>query len=367
MINLNSKFKLISNCIPVKGVQRSVICDLHRNDIDIIPNDLFDILNNFDGKTIKEVQDAYNNKYDNIIFEYFEFLYERDYIFFTEQPYLFPKISTQWFNPSKITNAIIDIDSFTQFNIIKVLDGLNILNCKFLEIRFFSTLKFTAISKLVNYLNEIKSCITSITLKVPFNKEYTKEFLLNFIFENPRISSIIIYSAPDHDFINIKNSSNSYIYFSKNNIENEKACGIIDSRLFAINIQNFTESLKFNSCLNRKLSIDKSGFIRNCPSMAQDFGNVKDISLEEAFNHKDFKKYWDINKDQIDICKDCEFRYVCTDCRAYKENPHNDYSKPLKCGYNPYTNKWEEWSLNPLKEKGIKYYEMQELVKNHGK
>jgi len=77
------------------------------------------------------------------------------------------------------------------------------------------------------------------------------------------------------------------------------------------------------------------------------------------------KKYWNITKDQIDICKDCEFRHICTDCRAYIEDPKNIYSKPLKCGYNPYTNDWSDWSANPLKQRTIEYYGMQELVKKN--
>jgi hypothetical protein len=32
------------------------------------------------------------------------------------------------------------------------------------------------------------------------------------------------------------------------------------------------------------------------------------------------------------------------------------YSKPLECGYNPYTCEWEEWSTNPLKQKAIEHY-----------
>ena len=101
--------------------------------------------------------------------------------------------------------------------------------------------------------------------------------------------------------------------------------------------------------------------------MPQSFGNIKDTTLEEALNHPEFKKYWNITKDQIEVCKDCEFRHICTDCRAYTERTHFqediDLSKPLKCGYNPYTNEWAEWSTNPLKQKAIAYYGMQELVK----
>ena len=45
----------------------------------------------------------------------------------------------------------------------------------------------------------------------------------------------------------------------------------------------YLESLRFNSCLNRKLSVDARGEIRNCPSMPASFGNAKttmDINLE---------------------------------------------------------------------------------------
>ncbi len=61
-------------------------------------------------------------------------------------------------------------------------------------------------------------------------------------------------------------------------------------------------------------------------------------------------------------CDDCKFSYICTDCRAYLENPEDMYSKPLKCGYNPYTNEWEEWSANPLKQKAIDFYGMQNIL-----
>ncbi len=96
--------------------------------------------------------------------------------------------------------------------------------------------------------------------------------------------------------------------------------------------------------------------------MAQSFGNIRDTTLEKALNHKDFKNYWNITKDQIDTCKDCEFRYVCTDCRAFIENPDDKFSKPLKCGYSPYTNKWQEWSVNPLKQRAMKFYGLANLT-----
>jgi hypothetical protein len=54
-----------------------------------------------------------------------------------------------------------------------------------------------------------------------------------------------------------------------------------------------------------------------------------------------FKDAWSINKDEILVCRDCEFRYICSDCRVFIEDPHNIYSKPAKCKYDPYSATWD--------------------------
>ena len=185
------------------------------------------------------------------------------------------------------------------------------------------------------------------------------EILKNICYKNPRITTIVLTSSSFEEqyFFNGK-----VIQFTNKPLNSILNCGVINSSLFSINIETFTEAQKHNTCLNRKISIDTEGYIRNCPSMKEHYGNIKDTTLQEALQHPDFKKYWFINKDQIAVCKDCEFRYICTDCRAYIENPEDMYSKPLKCGYNPYTSEWEEWSTNPLKQKAIEHYGMKEMI-----
>ncbi len=359
---MNEVFKIIGNCIPVKGFNRSVICDLHRNKYDFIPNDLYDIMVNHEGETIKNVKSFYQNEYDDIIEEYFHFLVGKEYIFFTDTPDWFPKMGLSFHYPFLISNAIIDVNENSSYDYLKVLYQLSELKCKFLEIRFYNEFNLSSLEKMVNYLDEIKSMITFISITIPY---ITEGLALNkFLRNHPRISHIYFYMSNRNEIIQDKENETVIIY-SISNIKNNKSCGLVLSSYFTPNIKNFTESKKHNSCLNRKISIDVNGEIKNCPSMPQSFGNIKDTTLQEALNHKDFKKYWNITKDQIQVCKDCEFRYICTDCRAYKENPEDDYSKPLKCGYDPYTNKWEEWSTNPLKQKAIEYYGMQELVKKN--
>ena len=46
-----------------------------------------------------------------------------------------------------------------------------------------------------------------------------------------------------------------------------------------------------------------------------------------------------MTKDHINVCKDCEFRYCCHDCRP--DSLSNDvYAKPWYCTYNPYSGEW---------------------------
>ncbi len=75
--------------------------------------------------------------------------------------------------------------------------------------------------------------------------------------------------------------------------------------------------------------------------MNKSFGNIRNTTLAEAIEKPGFKELWFINKDKIDVCKVCEFRHMCTDCRAFIKDPENIYSQPSKCPYNPYIAKWQ--------------------------
>lgn len=346
------------------GYNRSLICDLQRRDFIFIPNEMKDLLLNHENKSIEEIKSFYDEIFHEMIEDNIRYLERNEYIFFTKNPSFFPKLNLDWHYSFSITNAILDC--LSKDNYVKILMELDELKCKNIELRFFYDLDFNLIYEIINFVQNSKFIITTIGFVIPFNENNIKK--INFIInDSARISYFIIFNTPNEKINIIKSNKNNRAIYISNNIFSESSCGVVSSKLFSINIKTFTESQQNNTCLNRKISIDKDGYIRNCPSMPQHFGNIKDSTLREALNHPDFKKYWNVTKDMIAVCKDCEFRHICTDCRAYTERTHFeddiDLSKPLKCGYNPYTNEWAEWSTNPLKEKAIEYYSMQDLVK----
>ena len=346
----NPFFKLYACCIPVLGANRSTICDIQRSDFFFIPNILFEILTEHNNKLISDIKKVYNNEADEIIDEYFDFLIEKELGFFTMEPELFPPLDNKWKTPSTISNAIIDMDDSSQHDFLKISRELDKLNCKAIELRCYTEKN---IEELNNILDSFKdSRLQNIVLIIKNSKQLNRTMLKNIISNHVRVSAIVLHSS-DRNFIHKR------ITYTKQKVNSSLHCGVIQTNYFSVNIDTFFESLNHNSCLNKKISIDIDGNIKNCPSMTESFGNIADTSLEEALDKEDFKKYWNITKDEIEVCKDCEFRYVCTDCRAYKEDPENDLSKPLKCGYSPYTNEWEEWTTNPIKLKAIEYYSLQ--------
>lgn len=64
--------------------------------------------------------------------------------------------------------------------------------------------------------------------------------------------------------------------------------------------------------------------------------------VRQLSQNRHFTELWHITKDRIEVCKDCEFRYICTDCRCFIIDESNIYSKPKNCKYNPYSTEWEE-------------------------
>ncbi|MDQ4141128.1 MAG: grasp-with-spasm system SPASM domain peptide maturase [Bacteroidota bacterium] len=361
---------LLADCIPVKGASRSAICDLTRNELIFFPSEYYEVLEYLRSDKINVLLNNLPNEEEKaLIMEFINFLDQHELITFLKNPSLFPPIEEKWDIPAIIQNAIIDVDSnYHDFD--KIFNELDELGCQFVQIRSFSEL--LTIKNLYRVLSSAHhKSIQSVEFIIKYSTSIPDEAYINLIEEHPIISGLTIHSAPEDRELIVNYGCDiesiryvdKHIHLVSQTITSQAHCGIINLKtLNAPTVGNFFENKLYNGCLNRKVSVDSSGEIKNCPSMPESYGNIKDTSLGAAINSDGFKDKWKITKDQIEICKDCEFRYVCSDCRAYRENPEDIYSKPLKCGYNPYTCEWEEWSQNPLKQKAIEYYKLNEAA-----
>lgn len=336
---LLKKFLVFADCIFVKGKSRSAVYDLGRNDYKLIPNSLLDLVKDFEGYSLSEIQKAYGEENKAILMQYFSFLEDMEYIFWCdeEEKKLFPKLNMEWDYPAKITNAIIDIADNSKHDFGKVFSQLESLGCCHIQIRSFT-------EKTINFWIDILEQLSETTIKkIEIITKYTAEYniaILQEIYDaNLRLHSFIIHSSPTHSFKQ-KSKYQKRILFVKERIESNNDCHKIHPSYFSVNVQLFTEAQHYHTYFNRKLSIDIDGSIKNCNSLEQSFGNIKDTKLIDVVLQKEFQALWSITKDQTKICKDCEFRYMCIDSRQPIKDKDGLFYHKHVCPYNPSTVQW---------------------------
>lgn len=340
-------YLLASNCKIIKGAKNSILIDLQRQNYYKLSESQLRVI----GRVLKTSEVSFF-KEDKL---FFDFLVKEDIILkvpsFTLKS--FKNLNEEFHANSKINNSIFYLNEELFHFQQHYLNFLNNSGCKFLELRINKQFEFNYLIEFIK--NTQKTSVQSIDIFISF---YSKNIEYNVITLKEQfieIRWIVIYDCPKSlvNRHNMKKHSNT-LYVSSG-IE-PHYCGNISDFYFSINIPTYTESLSKNTCLNCKLSIDKDGNIKNCPSMKNNFGNIKDHKLNWQVFNKKFTEMWNIKKDDVKICRDCEYRYICTDCRAYLEDPSDIYSKPLKCGYDPYTGVWSDWKTDPKKQKAITHY-----------
>lgn len=256
---------------------------------------------------------------------------------------LFPEIKTEWDYPYNIKKALIDIrDNF--HNMKDIFAQLTALKCHTVEIRFYRLINISDILRATKGLTS--EVIQSVIFILPYQNDYLRgnfysalndlvkeDHRFSFFFYNTPVDSVkSIQEFIDKEYLPLSIAT----LFSEKIITGCNSCGVIDYRnFFAISIEKYMENKLFNNCLNRQISIDVEGSIKNCPSMNKIWGNIAETPLKQIYDSVDFRKLWTITKDKIQVCNKCELRNLCPDCRAFTEIPNNILSKPKKCNYDP--------------------------------
>lgn len=100
-----------------------------------------------------------------------------------------------------------------------------------------------------------------------------------------------------------------------------------------------------HNCFSKEICITASGDVFPCiMERSVSFGNVFNHSLNQILESQIAKRIRNLVKDNIEVCRDCEYRYCCFDCRPKAKGASsndNFYAKPTECLYNPYSGKWK--------------------------
>ena len=321
-------FSVFASCIPVRGANRSIIMDIQRGSYIYIPNSLHDFLPYFKEKKLSDLLNEFKDDAD-VIGNYVEYLLSYEVGFFTDNPENFPNINMEFNHPVEILDAIIELSLENMDYLEKIFRELSVLGCQNLELRSFDALPLTQLAYIIALGKNTR--LRGINIITKYNHEISKSDWIKLITDNALVSHLIIHSSTRDKETEIRG-----FQYVERQINNSIGCGCNINSFSTINLMFTIESMHFNNCLHRKVSIDLEGNIVNCLNLKNDIrGNIKTHTLSEVVRGREFQRLWDINKDKINTCQDCEYRYMCSDCRAHIDGV---YDKPKHCNYNPYSN-----------------------------
>lgn len=329
---INKRFKLFQCCIPVKGANRGVIIDLQRKTFYIVPNEIIDIIDNYKEKRIIDLLADFKED-KPVLKKFIKYFLENELIIISDEIESLPSISKEFIKPFDIDTVSIEINELSSYQLDffeNQIDELGV-NCIKLILRESVAKNLTTILKLLE-----NSKIQFITLFLEYNEDI-EEDIEKIKASYPRLVEVIFYNYIEKGTY-VKRDNFYYEISSLENILFKQICSIND---FVINIDAYIESLNFNLIYNRTIYIDSFGNVKHTINDKGTYGNLAIDALSNIVN-EDFKEFWKITKDKIEVCRDCEFRYICPDGRVPNKESNTDgyYTNKLKCNYDPYQNKW---------------------------
>ena len=311
----------------IKGYLRTAIYDLQRETYDFMPNVIYEkliVLEHQNKATIESVCDG-----DEL--QWLSFLLDQEYAFYIPEVFKdnFPSLSLKYSTPSLLTNAIIEvIDYKKQYH----LTHLEALNCKHLAFYFVTP---------------------------PIDEEELISFIkLNLAELTFNAVDLIFQSIPLSLLDKIKTlATSTFNEVHQVDIKPESPEAFIPK--FMLNQLTYLESLHANTYFNRKIFVDRNEDIFNGLETTTKFGNLKQLTnrtdFKDLLEQGEITHLWNINKNDVDVCRDCEFRHMCIDNRIPKQRKDGSFYHEKECAYNPYTAQWKhEDNYKSLIELGIK-------------
>lgn len=344
--NKDLYFIVSSSCQLTKGYRMTLLQDFSRKSLEYIPNDYYMLTKLLDRNKLGEVTSKIASSSMESFEKYLNFMLDKEYAFLVKDISTFPaKDRTIHDTLFPINDAIIEFD-FLESNLEEMyyyLNELNLMQCPYLQIRFLPPCRFNYIKDVLN-----KICMMDfecVEVHVADSHNIPINIWNELIFANVAVSRIYLYNQSQSEVLpyNVEPIGNESLLMGevitiKHSLD-VKNCGNINKYSMQFFNEDFYEISKhYNSCLYKKIAINKYGHIKNCLFLDKDYSAAN--GLQRLVRSEDFRKCWYLKKDSIKICQDCEFRYNCLDCRACSLLDKLD--KPQKCNYNPYKLAWDD-------------------------
>ena len=320
------KINLYSDVLGTFGYTRSLLFDSLKCEIHFLDNAVFSELkaNEFRNISIDTVEQSFQ-----------DYLFDNNLIFDVHEDIAnsFPLINLEWDFPSIISNAVICVTEKNCEFLNNILDLNFVSHFNFV---FQDEINIASLELLFHFIQNQSCDSIELTFTNPIDDNFKNELEL-LIMNTKKIIGFNNYAKVE--FISLVELDELKFNRHMNNLHR------LDIRL-SRSLDHYAEAQNHHTYFNRKLFIDKTGEIKNAPEQTHTFGNLGQINsvhdLHNIVSTEEFKSHWFIRKDNTDVCKDCEFRYLCTDNRLPIQRNVGEWYHESECGYNPYICKWDD-------------------------
>jgi hypothetical protein len=244
----------------------------------------------------------------------------------------------KWEHPSKITNALIELSGSNElicpFAFSKMLKYLDVLMCRHVVFHLKSTITSAQLMVLIELAH--LSGMHSLQMIVPYELEYDTDDFGLFLMRQPKLKYILFENSP------LERNLENKIFFTRNKLKSNNRK---HPQQFNTNLSLFSEGQYNHTYFNRKLFIGEKGEIKNALECEEIHGWIQAISkaeqLVELIKAPAFQKLWFVNKERCEVCKDCEYRYMCVDNRVPYPKEDGYWHHQEACNYDPYEGRWD--------------------------
>ncbi len=230
-----------------------------------------------------------------------------------------------------------------KFKSITIFTNGTLMNEEFIDSFKKTKVKHVAFS-IYSYLDKDHDRVTKVEKSLDKTKkaiELMKKNHIEFRAANVRMKHISIGEKntdlfdlnEKYDFVRLSGRGNLNLYdkeqLRKKLITKEKFQNKVSSKFFE-------KAKNQHNCFGTKVYIDINLNVYPCVMERRIcHGNIREKVLQDIIK----EEIRELNKDKVQGCKHCEYRYACFDCRP-DAITHNTNEKPWYCTYDPYLGQW---------------------------
>lgn len=319
--------KKFEDCIFVHGSKNSLIADLGRS-----------YFLHVDKEVLIDIESKLNLRYESEN-NFINFLIESNILFLTseESSSSFIPLSKYWIEPSLIDNAVVKCAP-DLYN--KTFDLLEDLLCYNITI-IVSEKDLRDLPNFLRFLNKSLHNKIFQNINLYLSEKYhskMKKIIAQFMNDTPNVQQLFF----------LKNNKTfeickSHMPYRQAMASTSDAISTKNKIYFNPTIYFYLDAINNNTTYNKRIFIGKNGELKNNEYDSEIFGNITDLAIDEVkgiVKTRSFQKKWKINKDKVEICKDCEYRYICEDLTSIVKGKGKKWHRSEKCNYDPYLGLW---------------------------